>query len=240
MLKFAGIDHPHILIGFLIERDYPSTLDMLSAHIQQPSFPRLLRHFLYDQIHPNSVFSAEIALDDCPQFYGLISVFHSAVAWFYAPSDICGAGGMYHECIRSTPVWHSEYPRYDTVFIETDRDLPGMEGLAVGRVFLFFSFTFQDVHYPCALIHWYSSVGLEPDEETGLWVVKPDFEANGSRSLAVVHLESISWGAHLIGVYGSSFLPERVHFANSLDLFRAYFVNRYADHHTHEFLTQIT
>ena len=83
-------------------------------------------------------------------------------------------------------------------------------------------------------------MGLEPDEETGLWVVKPDFEANGSHSLAVVHLESISQGAHLIGVYGSSFLPERVHFANSLHLFHAYFDNRYADHHTHEFLTQIT
>ena len=181
---------------------------------------------------PLRYFFAEIALDDCPRFYGCISVFHLAVTLFYAPSDICGAGGMYRECIHSTPVGHSEYLRYDTVFIETDRDLPGMEGLVVGCVFLFFSFTFQDVHYPCALIHWYSSVGLEPDEETGLWVVKPDFEANGSRSLAVVHLESISWGAHLIGVYGSSFLPERVHFANSLELFHAYCDDRNSDYKT--------
>ena len=72
--------------------------------------------------------------------------------------------------------------------------------------------------------------------ETGRSLVKPDFEANGGRSLAVVSLESISRGAHLIGVYGSSFLPEGFHYANSLDLFRAYFVNRYADNHTHEFL----
>ena len=68
-------------------------------------------------------------------------------------------------------------------------------------------------------------------------MVKPDFKANGSRSLAVVHLKSISQGAHLIGVYGSSFLPEGFHYANSLDLFQAYFVNCYVDHHTHEFLT---
>jgi hypothetical protein len=233
VLKFH---HPHILTGFLLERDYPCTLDALSAHIQQASLPGLLRRFLYDQIHPDSVFSPDIALDDCPQFYSRISVFHSAVARFHAPSNICGAGGMYREHIRSTPAWHGEYPRYDTVFVETDQDLPGMEGLTVGRVFLLFSFTFQDVHYSCALVHWYSLVGLEPDVETGLWVVKPDFEANGGRSLAVVSLESISRGAHLIGVYGSSFLPEGFHYANSLDLFRAYFVNRYADNHTHEFL----
>lgn len=222
----------------MLERDYPCALEALSAHIQQPSLPELLRRFLYDQIHPNNLISsADIALDDCPRFYGRISVFHSAVARFYAPSDICGAGGMHREHIRSTPVWRGEYPRYDTVFVETDRELPGMGGLTVGRVFLFFSFTFQDVLYPCALIHWYSLVGLEPDEETRFWVVKPDFKANGSRSLAVVHLKSISRGAHLIGVYGSSFLPEGFHYANSLDLFRAYFVNCYVDHHAHEFLT---
>ena len=226
-----------LMVFIWLERNYPCTLEALSAHIQQPSLPGLLRRFLYDQIHPDGLISsADIALDGCPQFYGRISVFHSAIARFYAPSDICGAGGMYREHIRSTPAWHGEHPRYDTVFIKTGRELPGMGGLAVGRIFLFFSFTFQDVHYPCALVHWYSLVGLEPDGETGLWVVKPDFKADRSRSLAVVHLKSISRGAHLIGVYGSSFLPEGFHFNNSLDLFRAYFVNRYADHHTHEFL----
>jgi hypothetical protein len=104
----------------------------------------------------------------------------------------------------------------------------------------FFSFTFWDVHYPCALIHWHSTVGDEPDEDTRLWVVKPEFTPNGHRNLAIVHLESIARGAHLIGVYGSAFLPEGFHFSYSLDVFRAYFVNCYADHHTHKFLTSTT
>jgi hypothetical protein len=147
---------------------------------------------------------------------------------------------MYCEWIRFTPKWHGEHPQYDTVFIETNLELSGMRGMAIGRVFLFFSFTFWDVHYPCALIHWHSTVGDEPDEDTRLWVVKPEFTPNGHRNLAIVHLESIARGAHLIGVYGSAFLPEGFHFSYSLDVFRAYFVNCYADHHTHEFLTSTT
>ena len=102
---------------------------------------------------------------------------------------------------------------------------------------VFFSFMFRDVHYPCALVHWYSTVGTEPDEDTGLWVVKPKYKTNGRQSLAIIHLDSIARGAHITGVYGSSFLPEEVHFSHSLDLFCAYFVNSFADHHTHEFLT---
>ena len=213
-------------------------LETLSAYIQQPCLPELLRRFLYDQVHPDSPVSPnDVALNECPQFYGRISVFHSAVARFYAPSDLSGAGGMYRERIYSTPIWRGAAPRYDTVFIDTDPELPGMRGMTVGRVFLFFSFTFQDVHYPCALVHLYSTVGTEPDEDTGLWVVKPRYEANGRRSLAIIHLDCIARGAHIIGIYGSSFLPEGLHFSQSLDLFRAYFVNSFADHHTHEFLT---
>jgi len=108
------------------------------------------------------------------------------VARFYAPSDLCGAGGMYRERIHSTPIWRGAAPRYDTVFVETDPELPGMRGMMVGRVFLFFSFTFRDAHYPCALIHWYPTVGTEPDKDTGLWVVKPKYKTNGHQNLAIV------------------------------------------------------
>ena len=189
-------------------------------------------------VHPNSLVSTnDVALNECPQFHGRISVFHSAVARFYAPSDLCGAGGMYRERIHSTPTWRGAAPRYDTVFFETDPELPGMRGMTVGRVFLFFSFTFQDVHFPCALIHLYPTVGTEPDEDTGLWVVKPKYKTNGCQSLAIIHLDCIVRGAHITGVYGSSFLPEGLHFSHSLDIFRAYFVNCFADHHTHEFLS---
>ncbi|KIM80298.1 hypothetical protein PILCRDRAFT_9821 [Piloderma croceum F 1598] len=79
-------------------RGYPSSVEALANHIHQPQFPHLLRRFLYDQINPNAdIPSNEVPIEDCPYFSSRISVYHSAVARFYAPSDLCGAGGMYQE-----------------------------------------------------------------------------------------------------------------------------------------------
>lgn len=210
----------------------------MAKHINQPRLVELVQRFLYDQENPDSdISSADVPLNHCPHFSGRVFVYHSATARFYAPSDLCGAGGMYRERIRSNPSWRGEYARHDTVFIETDPDLPGMQGMNIGRVLLFFSFTYNDAEYPCALIHWLVPDGTEADSDTGLWVVKPEYEGNGHRTLAVVHLDSVARAAHLIGVYGTQFLPSDLHFSHSLDVFRAYFVNRYADHHMHEFLS---
>ncbi|KAJ7482263.1 hypothetical protein B0H11DRAFT_2418405 [Mycena galericulata] len=238
------------------QRAFPKSIDHLAVHIQQPKLPELVRRFLYDQLNPDADIPAtQVPLESCPAFSGRVSVFLSAVARFYAPSDLCGAGGMYREHIRANPNWHGQYPRYDTVFIVTDPDRPGMEGMVIGRTLLFFSFTFRDVYYPCALVHWHSPAnGI--DEDTGMhrpshtllavkcgltdvWVVTPEFERNGRRSLAVVHLDCIARAAHLLPVYGAAFLPDDFHFSYSLDSFRAFFVSRFADHHTHEFLFEM-
>lgn len=172
------------------------------------------------------------------QFNGKFRVFHSAIAWYYAPSDLCGAGGMHREHIRSTPTWQGDTARRDTVFVSLDESKPGMEGMLVARVLLFFSF--YDSHLekdiPCALVNWFVLDGEEPDDVTGMWVVRPEYQGN-TRSLNVVHLESIARGAHLLPVYGTGFLPEDFHYTASLDAFRSYFVNSYIDHHAHEFLT---
>jgi hypothetical protein len=79
--------------------------------------------------------------------------------------------------------------------------------------------------------------GDEPDEDTGMWVVRPEFYGNGRRTLAIVHLDCIARAAHLLPVFGSSFVPDELHFSDSLDVYRAYFVNNNIDHHCHEFLS---
>lgn len=211
-------------------------MDSIGQHINQPQFQNVLRRFLWEQLNPDSPRTPnEIPLDEYPRFGGHINVYHSAVARFYAPSDLCGMGGMYRERIRCNPNWRGEYPRYDTVFVETDAERPGMRGMVIGRVLLFFSFSFREQNYPCALVHWLVPVGDEPDDETGMWVVRPEFEGN-RRSLAVIHLDCIARGAHLLPIFGSSFLPEDFHFSDSLHAFRGYFVSRHADHHMYEFL----
>ncbi|KAJ7102682.1 hypothetical protein C8R43DRAFT_1092270 [Mycena crocata] len=161
---------------------------------------------------------ADVPLDDCPRFDGRINVHHSAIAHYYAPSDLCGAGRMHREHIRSNPRWHGTHPRWDTVLVTLDSELPGMLGRTVGRVFLFFSFTHIDTYYRCALVQWFPRYDTSPDPDTGLW------------------LDSIARGVHLLPVYGSAILPENFEYSYSLDSFRAFFFNRYADHHMHELL----
>jgi hypothetical protein len=87
----------------------------------------------------------------------------------------------------------------------------------------------------CALVHWLAP-GNEPDPDTGMWVVQPEYEGNGCCTLSIMNLDCSARAAHLLPVYGSSFVPNNLHFSDTLDVFHAYFVNPYADHHPYEFL----
>ena len=110
-----------------------------------------------------------------------------------------------------------------------------MRGLDVGRVRLFFSFNHRGTKYPCALIHWYSRVGDAPDEDTGMWIVKPDVNPDdGLPTMAVIHLDTIVCAAHLLGVYGEDYLPKDLSLEYSLDAFHEYYVNKFIDHHAFE------
>ena len=90
------------------------------------------------------------------------------------------------------------------------------------------------VIYPCALVEWFKKVGRSPDNETGMWVVKPEEDHHGAWFTSIVHLDTILRGAHLIPVFGKGFLPPNFPHNWSLDLFKAFFVNKYADHHANE------
>ncbi|KAJ7190705.1 hypothetical protein GGX14DRAFT_381867, partial [Mycena pura] len=50
----------------------------------------------------------------------------------------------------------------------------------------------------------------------------------------IIHIDSIVRGAHLIPVFGDVFVPKWWKFTDSLDGFQAYFINKYADRHSHE------
>ncbi|KAJ6490015.1 hypothetical protein C8R45DRAFT_1138948, partial [Mycena sanguinolenta] len=215
------------------QRGYPRFLLALAAHIKQPLLPLLLGRFLHAEVHGPLPDGAPLpSLDHCPTFDGRINVHHSAVARFYAPSDLGGAGGMYRERIRSTPSWYG-HPRRDTALIDIGG--PVMKGLVIGRVLLFLSFVFGDQEYQCALVHWFVPVGDAPDPDTGMWVVEPE-RAGRSPSMEIVNVKAIVRACHLIGVYGTAALPEDFHYSQSLDAFNTYFLNKYADHHMFELL----
>jgi hypothetical protein len=75
----------------------------LQDELQQPDFYLLLHRFLYDQLHHKSDCdsTSDILPNGLPEFHGKLSVYPSAIATFFAPSDICGTGGMRRERIRA-------------------------------------------------------------------------------------------------------------------------------------------
>jgi len=201
-----------------------------------PTFPDLLHAFLYDQLGGSEV-AGNVNSDSDEDFLeaiSAISVYHSAIASFYAPSDPSGIRGMRRERIRSTPSWRTTGPRRDCAFVVEKQNEHGFRGMSVVRIKLFFSFSYEGEEYPCALVEWFKKDGQSPNEQTGMWVVKPEEDRHGKRLTTVVHLDTILRGAHLIPVYGSRFIPP--HFCHfwSLDAFKAFFVNKYTDHHANE------
>ena len=143
---------------------------------------------------------------------------------------------MHHERIRATRSWYGGAPRFDCIFVgNSNSDDPGFRGLNVARVHVFFSVQFRGVVYPCALVHWFSHVGNDVDPVTGMWQVRPDYDRQGNPILAVISVDSIVCAAHLIGICGSHCIPRHnFDHSKSLNSFKSFYVNKYADHHAHE------
>ena len=105
----------------------------------------------------------------------------------------------------------------------------GMQGLDIPHVHLFFSFTYNDIEYPCALVDWYDHAADKLANDMNMWIVKPIADSS-----AVIHLDTIMHCAHLIPVFGHDYVDQQLTLYDSLDAFLSYYVNKYADHHMHE------
>jgi len=212
----------HVVLAHTHARSYPQDMNDLSIYVKEPNLYYMTQECIATQLRVSS--------DDLNPI-GKVSVFASAMATFFAPSDPSGIHGMRRERIRSTPSWRGREPRYDCAFVVEDQEKLGMSGIAVVRVRLLFSVEYDGVHYPCALVEWFKKMGCDP--LTGLWIVHPDC-TRGSRDKSVLHLDSFLHGAHLIPVYNNLRLPPDFKHFYSLDVFNAYYVNKYIDYHTYE------
>ncbi|KAG2135326.1 hypothetical protein DEU56DRAFT_738053 [Suillus clintonianus] len=225
----------HVELARTPQRKRAKTVAALAAELNIAHLPHLLRQFLFEQIHQDDPQDlSEVPEFHFPGYDGRISVFNSASSRFYSPSDLSGIGGMRTEYIRACPQWRNEYARNDCVFVNTNPDLEGMRGFNVARVLCFFSFNFQGITYPCAVIRWFDTIGDSPDEDTGMWVVRPAYHANHAPHMSIIHIDSIYRAAHLIPIYGAQFVSYDLRYYQSYDTFRAYYVNKYADHHAFE------
>jgi hypothetical protein len=237
--KSAAQIHPQIHLNNCTERKW--TLPLAARLLMQPQFPTLVRRFLYNQLYPNSTIPPRLILpESLPTIDGRIEVFNSAIATFRAPSDISGITGMRREHIRAMSSWRNGPARYDTVLINSNPDsdiVEGIYGFEIARILLFFAFRHQERHYPCALVHWFSSVGDEPDEDTGFWTVEPDFTDDGSPHLAIVHIDSMYRAVHLLAAHqDAQFISREFTMHSTLDEFKLFYVNKYVDHHAFDSL----
>ena len=174
-----------------------------------PQLLTLTEQFLQHQL---STLLQVDSLDDVSRIISPISVFHSASANFFAPSDQSGIRGMQCEIIRSTPRWWQMHKHRDCVLIVEDHGRHGMRGMIVGQVKLLFSFTYDGVTYPCALIDRFTRVGHAPDPVTGMWKVQPELDPHSNHVQSVEHLDVIFQSAHLIPVFGHGPLPTQFHY----------------------------
>jgi len=201
-----------------------------------------IRRFLFEQMHPESDLpGTDVNIEDCPRFSGQFSVFDSAIATYYLPSDTLGQTGFYRERIRATyphGKGSSAVPRRDCVLVATDTTLPGFSFMQVARVRLLLSITHLGAVIPCALVDWFIPEGNGPDPITGMWVVKPQYTANNRHSSSIIHLDSVLRGIHLLPIHKKRTVMKTQSYSRSLDNYRKFYVNKYIDYHAFETITQ--
>ncbi|KAF8890348.1 hypothetical protein CPB85DRAFT_1377935 [Mucidula mucida] len=180
---------------------YPRNLQLLAERIRQPDLPDLARRFLYDQLRLDGSYFA------LPPITSKVYVFHSAVASFYAPSDISGIHSL-------NTVWRDHHAHRDCALVVTDPAQPGFAGLSVVRVFLLFSFTHGSRTFPCALPEHYP----------------------GDACTVGHSLETLIRAAHLLPMFGKTKIPRKLEYHHTLDVFKAFYVSNYADHHINEII----
>jgi hypothetical protein len=118
------------------------TMDALAHSLDEPDLVNKLPLFSTDQTHASDYNSDAVLMDNSdnqlPETDELITLYPSAVATYFFPSDLSGVRGMHSERIHATPNWRNEDPRYDTIFINMNPDEDGMRGLDIARIKQFF------------------------------------------------------------------------------------------------------
>ncbi|KAF9225582.1 hypothetical protein BS17DRAFT_869508 [Gyrodon lividus] len=212
----------HVKLARTTQRQCPHTVSILAEELCIPNLSDLLRCFLFNQIHPNHPSDhSEVPLTACPHYDGHISTFNLASSRFYVPSDLSGLSGMHTKFIRSTPLWRNE-------------EALGMCALDIACVLSFFLFTYQEGTYNCAVIQWFDKISDSPDEDMGMWMMHPSYLPNHTPNFAIIHIDAIYRAAHLIPIYGANAISHDIKPHHSYDAFRAFYINKYADHHVFE------
>ena len=67
-----------------------------------------------------------------------------------------------------------------------------------------------------------------------MWVIERDILDNRKPRTLVIHLDSILCLAHLLPIYGDKQAPRGLKYTDSLDIFKEFYVSKFADNHAFE------
>ncbi|KIK72325.1 hypothetical protein PAXRUDRAFT_180875 [Paxillus rubicundulus Ve08.2h10] len=109
----------------------------------------------------------------------------------------------------------------------------GMLGLDIMCILAFFSFMQHRKYYPCVVVCWFIHLE-EPDPDTGMWIIHPGLDADNQPDMSIIHLNTIYRTAHLIPVYGTQPILPEIQPHHSYDIFQAFYINKFTDHHAFE------
>ncbi|KAG0695647.1 hypothetical protein DFH29DRAFT_984904 [Suillus ampliporus] len=205
----------------------------LARDLELPNFPTMIQQFLHDQLHIATTSPPILTLRQHQLSWAGFSVFSSAAASFYAPSDLSGTGGMWREHIRATTSWRGGPARNDCIFVSMNDEVNcGLDGLAIARVLRFLGFKYQTKYLRCAVVHWFAYITDSRDPDTGMYLVAPSSNNDGTPDISIIHIDCIFRAAHLVPLYGANFLPREIGPHDSYNVFHAFYINKYADHHS--------
>jgi hypothetical protein len=100
-----------------------------------------------------------------------------------------------------------------------------------------FTFSFRHKDRPTALVRWFTFDSESLGEDTGMWIVKPQDDPDGSSSVGFISMEKIVRACHLIPVYGTEKVHPRMDPYKSLTSYKSYYLNKFIDHHAFEILS---
>ena len=88
------------------------------------------------------------------------------------------------------------------------------------------------------MVHEFCKSFTDPDPYNNLWIFEPDYKNDGYRVMSIIHVDSIVRAAHLLPVFKNETpIPREIDFTNTLDVFKAFYLNKYIDYHAFEILS---
>lgn len=88
----------NLSLNYFIVHGLSKCLGQLIHTLNLPQLPTLISRFLYQQKNPDlDIPVKEVPIEDCPIYHGKIEVYPSVIATYFAPSNISGVNGMFHE-----------------------------------------------------------------------------------------------------------------------------------------------